>query len=520
MICPRCSVSEISPVTGKCDLCGYSVVAAVALEPADQLGELATRQLAHEFAFGDIIGRGKESAVYRAKELTSGRAVVLKVILRRNAEADVAESFRTLMATLAGFDHPHLIPVLRHGSTDSLFWFATEDRGAVSLAAKLRADGPMDPKACRRLLTQVVSALDYLHRHGLVHGAVKAENVLVDRDGQGVRLADPNFVRPRWRRPSRAVPVIATPGMPTPGTPVVHDPPGLWVSPEERARGERLPNADQYALAVLTIECLSGAEAESVIDPLALLGPEVPPRMRRAIERALDEIPTRRYPGVTDFLWALEEDAAASMSSPVRRRTSDVVMVKGWEPPEAPRRPFLLAGKILAALLVVAAILLATPQARAVLWPGWRAVRSQASLPPSTVRSPPPAATTAPIAAPRPASPDPIDPRLERREPVGDRVIPPSSIAPRAPAVVAPPRAAAAASVASARLFVNASPWGQVFVDGALIGNTPRPNIPLTAGSHSIRVSRAGFISWERSIRVSSGDTLRFTDIVLTPERP
>ena len=46
--------------------------------------------------------------------------------------------------------------------------------------------------------------------------------------------------------------------------------------------------ADQYALAVLTIECLSGADAESVIDPLALLGPDVPPRIRRAIERAAD----------------------------------------------------------------------------------------------------------------------------------------------------------------------------------------------------------------------------------------
>jgi hypothetical protein len=67
---------------------------------------------------------------------------------------------------------------------------------------------------------------------------------------------------------------------------------------------------------------------------------------------------------------------------------------------------------------------------------------------------------------------------------------------------------------------VNASPWGQVFIDGALIGNTPRANIGLAPGNHTIRVSRAGFVTWERSVRVAAGDTLRLTDIVLTPERP
>ena len=126
------------------------MVAAVALASADHVGELAARQLEHEFTFGTLIGRSRESVVQRATENGSGRAVVVKAILRGNAEPDTAESFRSMMASLAGFDHPHLIPVLRYGSTDSLFWFATEDRGAVSLANRLRADGRMDARACRR----------------------------------------------------------------------------------------------------------------------------------------------------------------------------------------------------------------------------------------------------------------------------------------------------------------------------------------------------------------------------------
>jgi serine/threonine-protein kinase len=519
------------------------VVAAVALESADVIGELATRQLAHEFAFGEVLGRGKESVVYKAKVLGSGRDVVLKAILRRNAEPDVGEAFRALMATLTSFDHPHLIPVLRHGSTDSLFWFATEDRGAVSLAAKLRAEGAMEPKAARRLLTQVVSALDYLHRHGLVHGAVKAENVLVDRDGW-VRLADPNFVRPNWRRPPRPTPVGGKPGASTAAAASVETV-GPWVSPEERARGERLPAADQYALAVLTAEMLSGAEAESVYEPAGLLGPEVPPRMRRAIERALDEIPSRRFPTVSDYLWALEEDAAGAVAAPMRRVTSDVVMVKDWEPPPDPKRHVALVGKLVAGALVIAAAALVTPTVREMLWPP----RTQtANLSPNTIDRAP-AAPSAPIDVPRPATPEPVEPRLDGRDQIRERALPPSSIAARrsapaqtpaatttaspastpaptaaaptaAPSSAPPAPAAPSAASAAARLFVNASPWGQVFVDGTLIGNTPRANIPLTAGSHAIKVSRAGFATWERTVRVAVGDTLRFTDIVLAPERP
>jgi hypothetical protein len=71
-----------------------------------------------------------------------------------------------------------------------------------------------------------------------------------------------------------------------------------------------------------------------------------------------------------------------------------------------------------------------------------------------------------------------------------------------------------------ARLFVNASPWGQLYVDGTLIGNTPKANIELSPGEHVVRITRPGFIPFERSLTVQSGDTLRLTDIVLVPGQP
>ena len=88
------------------------------------------------------------------------------------------------------------------------------------------------------------------------------------------------------------------------------------------------------------------------------------------------------------------------------------------------------------------------------------------------------------------------------------------------PASPAPATPAPAASTGGAKLFINAAPWGLVSIDGNAIGNTPRANIDLAPGSHTIRVSRAGYATWERTVRVSAGETLRITDSVLAPAQP
>jgi hypothetical protein len=71
-----------------------------------------------------------------------------------------------------------------------------------------------------------------------------------------------------------------------------------------------------------------------------------------------------------------------------------------------------------------------------------------------------------------------------------------------------------------ATLFVNASPWGAVYVDGRPVGNTPRPSLAVPAGVHVLRVVRDGYTPFEREIRLTPGQVLRITDIVLEPIRP
>ncbi|MFI5236078.1 MAG: PEGA domain-containing protein, partial [Gemmatimonadales bacterium] len=62
---------------------------------------------------------------------------------------------------------------------------------------------------------------------------------------------------------------------------------------------------------------------------------------------------------------------------------------------------------------------------------------------------------------------------------------------------------------------INAVPWGNVFVDGRAIGNTPLVDIPISAGRHEILVQREGYVPYDRIVDLSPHEQMRLTEIVL-----
>ena len=532
MTCPRCAVSALSPDTGTCEVCGYRLDASVAVERQDVLAELVARQLAHEFDIGESAGRREGSVVLRAVEKNGGRKVILKARQRRADDPESEARFRATMESHAQLDHPHLIPVLRFGVTDSLLWFAMPDVGGQSLRAELKEKNRLDARVARRIATQLVSALEYLHRRGVVHGAVKPENVILDAQGWA-RLIDPAFGRRNAtrRRHSGSQPVI-----------VENAPREPWVAPEEHAGGERTPASDQFALAALIFECVAGEPPLEPGEQVSRFRPEVPLVMSNALARALDAQPMRRFTSCTDFLSALENNTPTPLAEnrPSGRMSTDALLIHDWEPPEAaakPKKNPIAIGAVVVALLAIAAV---TPT----LVTKFQAARAPQpvvaapllpTVPSTPITTPSPSAqrVTGDIGAPAPVEPAPRTPAprtastrpprsttsatpAPTRTPTEDRApVAPSSI-PRATAAPAP----AADAAGTGKLTVNANPWGQVFVDDRLIGNTPRANIELPAGTHTLRVSRQGFESVTRSVTIKAGETLRITDIVLTPVAP
>lgn len=143
-----------------------------------QLGsQIAGYQLERE------IGRGGVGVVYRAKDLRIGRTVALKVLAPQFALDDTfRRRFIHESRMAAAIDHPHIVPIFGAGEANGVLYIAMRYVSGPDLGALLDRDGPLPVSSALRITTQVASALDAAHEHGLVHRDVKPGNILLARN--------------------------------------------------------------------------------------------------------------------------------------------------------------------------------------------------------------------------------------------------------------------------------------------------------------------------------------------------
>jgi serine/threonine protein kinase len=521
VICPNCSAGQISPLTHRCELCGFVPEGSVAVEAshAESVDELAQQELAEQFSLRAAIGHGAGSVVYLAREPDSSRDIVVKA-LRRPTEgrAQADERFARAVEAVAALEHPHLVPVFSHGSTEHLYWYSAEHVRGRSLRDYVDAHGPMEVKACLRLVAQVASALDHAHRRGIVHGALKPENVLIDAEGW-VHVCDLLVMLAARPTPPPALPRPSAEAAPT-----AEEARTRARSPYQAPEELQTPFSDQFGLAALVYECLAGSppplarEEADTAPPLVVAGrSDIPAHLLHACRRALSPKPMDRFPSALDFVAALETHSLSSPDVKVPARTTATVLVQtDWEPPADHINWKVILG---ATAVVAIAAALAFPLRPAVLQLLHRIAGSNAPSPPATLIgdniAPGGAAPTDTVSAPAALPPATS---LRRPGAGGARAPTPTPGAERTVS-----RARERTRPAPERpglLFVNATPWGQLYLDGALIGNTPRANLSVAPGSHTIRVVREGYEPFERTVRVTSGDTVRITDIVLVQRKP
>src|SRR5439155_12461640 len=126
MRCPRCALTELPGATETCWLCGYSAAVATAVEdppPAPAPSELdARRELARDFRIESLLERPPGPIVYLARDAEE-QPLALKVVPR--AQVGSAEDrFHAAADAAAQLDHPHIVPVYRHGATENFLWSA------------------------------------------------------------------------------------------------------------------------------------------------------------------------------------------------------------------------------------------------------------------------------------------------------------------------------------------------------------------------------------------------------------
>ena len=130
------------------------------------------------------IARGGMGVVYRARQVSLGREVAVKMLLHGVLAGDHAIArFQAEATAVANLRHPNIVAIHEIGEHQGQHFFAMELVAGRTLADQVR-DGPLPAKLAATYLQRVAEAIHYAHEHGVLHRDLKPSNVLVDENDQ------------------------------------------------------------------------------------------------------------------------------------------------------------------------------------------------------------------------------------------------------------------------------------------------------------------------------------------------
>ena len=269
------------------------------------------------YRLGQRLGRGGMSVVYEAENWRLGNVVALKILAPDLANDD---TFRTRFLQesriAAGFNHPHVVPIIDSGSYDGLLYIAMRYVAGTDLRQMIADQHWLDPGSAVHLLSQAALALDAAHRRGLVHRDVKPGNLLVERTSED---ADPDHL---YLADFGITKYVGGPGrfngLTSAGTIMGT---ALYLAPEQAQELAVGGAADQYALGCVLYECLTGrapfekgsgqaimiAHVEEPPPPATMFRSDLPPAIDAVFDRVLAKHPDQRYPTCRAFMAAASE---------------------------------------------------------------------------------------------------------------------------------------------------------------------------------------------------------------------
>jgi serine/threonine-protein kinase len=374
------------------------------------------------------IGQGGMGQVYEVEHARLSNRYALKLLGHEaSTDPEFLQRFRREAQIVSSLRHPHIVQVVDFDeSPDGRPYLVMELIEGEDLAARLEREGPLPLPAVVTIVNQVSAALQTAHDLGIVHRDLKPENVLLMRVGQSqptptfAKLVDfgVSRVKSDVTRLTQRNTMLGTPH---------------YMSPEQALAQEVDERGDQFALAAITYELLSGelafagdnipavvfqvahGEPPRLEDPAGWINPEVDGVLKRALSKQASD----RYTTVMEFARAFERAAVGvaeeglararrPLANTTRRVRQRVVSVT---------RPIHSTRRVAAAAVVGGAVL-------GVLWAVTQFSRPrQTELPasaPAATLAPKPSATV--VADPVPPTPP---------EPTPEAVAPPD----RPPAV-------------------------------------------------------------------------------------
>ena len=272
--------------------------------------QLEFESLADRYQLQGLLGQDEIFTTCRGWDTQLNRAVTMKML--REVYSSDPKNVRCFLReanVASSLQHPNIVQVYDYGQADGTCYIAMELVEGTDLRRYLHSRGMLDVDCAVTIAHDVALGLGAAHRRGIVHCAVRPQNVLVGRGG-AIKLTD--FGMASLYEEIMNAEFLTMHGM-TLGT--VH------YYAREQFWGEIVgPTADVYALGIIMYEMLTGHtpfDGESVVavaiqyiqeapTPPSQLNPQIPPALEEMILRCLEKVPEMRFRDGSQLARALE----------------------------------------------------------------------------------------------------------------------------------------------------------------------------------------------------------------------
>lgn len=257
-----------------------------------------------------LIGAGGMGAVYEGIDTGLQRKIAVKVILRDKAEEDPTfiESFKREAQAAARLNSVNIVGVYAFGESEGQPYLVMELVQPDALD-KMMKSGPVDAVTVLSIGKQIAQGLKAAAEHGLVHGDVKPENILIN-EAREAKLADFGIAALAGAKAAANNEVWGTP---------------YYIAPETLRRQKIDLRADIYSLGATLYHAIAGVppfEGETAVDvmkarllgparPLTEVVPGCPEAIAKIVMRMLEAEPTRRYPNYDSLLADIAKELPA-----------------------------------------------------------------------------------------------------------------------------------------------------------------------------------------------------------------
>jgi eukaryotic-like serine/threonine-protein kinase len=278
------------------------------------------------------LGTGGMANVYLAEDEVLGRRVAIKILNDRHAGDDqFVERFRREAKNAASLSHPNIVSIYDRGEAEGTYYIAMEYLDGRSLKELIVARGPAPIPLAIDYARQILAAIRFAHRHGIVHRDIKPHNVLVDAEGR-LKVTDFGIARAGVSQMTEAGSIIGT---------------AQYLSPEQAKGAPVDQTSDLYSVGVVLYELLTGVvpfsgdtPVEIAMKHLSTVPPppsakrkDVPRDLDLVVMRALAKDPAERYQSAEEMDGDLRRINRGVAISPVTEEAATAIIAR--PPPTA-----------------------------------------------------------------------------------------------------------------------------------------------------------------------------------------